>query len=90
MEDEKDWPDETVSTKTVETLSDQDMQDEERSDLDSDLVEQMEEYIRNKCYPDGASENRKRVIRKKAKKFEVRDGVCCTNYKRTCKAEGRW
>ena len=92
MEDDEDWPDETaptVSVDMVETFSDQDtcMQDDERSDLDSDLVEQTVEYIRNKCYPDGTNESRKRVIRKKAKRFEVRDGVLL--YKHTRKTGGK-
>ena len=30
--------------------------------------------MREKTYPDGCSETRKRVIRKKAAKFEVKDG----------------
>ena len=39
------------------------------------LIEQAYTYLREKTYPDGCSETRKRVIRKKAAKFEVKDGT---------------
>ena len=55
---------------------------------DQELVEQAYVYLTSTTYPPGCDENRKRVIRKKAKKFELKDGelyykqkqkrkVCC-------------
>jgi len=41
---------------------------------ETDLVEQAYQYLSTRSYPTGCSDNRKRVIRKKAKRFEVRDG----------------
>jgi len=35
-------------------------------------------YLTSKEYPDGCTESRKRCIRKKAKSFEVEDGVMCS------------
>ncbi len=43
-------------------------------DGDGDLVEQAYQYITAGTYPVGCPENRKRIIRKKSKKFQVRDG----------------
>ena len=71
-----------VSVK-VSSLSTMDT--EER---DQELVEQAYIYLTSTTYPPGCDENRKRVIRKKAKKFELKDGelyykqkqkskVCC-------------
>ena len=56
---------------------------------DQELVEQAYVYLTSATYPPGCDENRKRVIRKKAKKFELKDGelyykqkqktkVCCS------------
>ena len=47
------------------------MESEER---DQELVEQAYSYITTSTYPPECTENRKRVIRKKAKKFELKDG----------------
>ena len=41
---------------------------------DQQLLEQAIRYLRSYEYPPDASENRKRVIRKKTKKFEMIDG----------------
>ena len=46
-------------------------QTEERTEQ---LVEHAYTYLREKTYPDGCSDTKKRVIRKKAAKFEVKDG----------------
>ena len=40
----------------------------------SDLVQNVYAYITEGTYPGGATANEKRVIRRKAKNFEVRDG----------------
>ena len=42
---------------------------------DSELLEAVYEYIISLKYPVSCSENRKRAIRRKAKKFQVKDGV---------------
>ena len=47
------------------------MDSEER---DQELVEQAYAYLTTSTYPSGCTENRKRVVRKKAKKFELKDG----------------
>ena len=68
-----------------EGVSQSNMDTEER---DQELVEQAYVYLTSATYPPGCDENRKRVIRKKAKKFELKDGelyykqkqkrkVCC-------------
>jgi len=52
------------------------------SAMDEGLAEQREEelvqqactYLRKRSYPDGCTEIRKRVVRKKAAEFEVKDG----------------
>ena len=36
-----------------------------------DLVEQAYVYVTSKMYPEGFSENQKRIVRRKAKKFVV-------------------
>ena len=36
-----------------------------------DLLEKVLQYCSNKCYPPGASKNEKRVIRRKAERFEI-------------------
>ena len=58
---------------------------EEESFEEGDLVEQAYVYVTSSRYPTGCPENRKRVIRKKAKKFEVKDGVLY--YKKKCKGK---
>ena len=47
------------------------MESEER---DQELVEQAYSYITTSTYPPECTENRKKVICKKAKKFELEDG----------------
>ena len=44
---------------------------------EEDLVELVYQYISTKSYPPGCSESKKRIIRKKAKRFEVCDGELC-------------
>ena len=44
------------------------------SSSDKDIVEQVYVYKTKNQYPDGARESKKRVIRKKAKRFVVKDG----------------
>ena len=44
------------------------------SDADDDIVEQVYHYLTKSEYPSGVSEHRKRGIRKKAKRFAVKDG----------------
>jgi len=46
----------------------------EQGQTEIDLVQQAYVYVTDKTYPEGCSENLKRVIRWKAKKFAVRDG----------------
>ena len=46
----------------------------EQGQTEIDLVQQAYVYVTDKTYPEGCSENLKRVIRRKAKKFAVRDG----------------
>ena len=41
---------------------------------DEDIVEQVYVYKTKNQYPDGAHESKKRAIRKKAKRFVVKDG----------------
>lgn len=48
---------------------------------DADLVELAYEYITTKSYPAGCTENKKRTIRKKSKRFEVRNGEMCYKMK---------
>jgi len=46
----------------------------EQGETEIDLVQQAYVYVTDKTYPEGCSENLKRVIRRKAKKFAVQDG----------------
>jgi len=50
-----------------------------------DLVQEAYEYVATSKYPVGCTDNRKRVIRKKAKKFEVKEGE--PYYKKTVKGK---
>ena len=50
------------------------MEEAQAKERTEQLIEQAYTYLREKTYPDGWSETRKRVIRKKAAKFEVKDG----------------
>ena len=52
-----------------------------------DLVEQAVTYVLKKSYPENCTENEKRVIRKKSKKFAVKDGEVF--YKKTIKGKVR-
>ena len=47
---------------------------ENSGDAETDLVDQAYRYITTQTYPPGCSANKKRTIRKKSQKFEVRDG----------------
>ena len=62
---------------------DLDVQDKE--DRDQELLEQAFTYITCFQYPPECTENRKRVIRKKSKKFVQKDGVFY--YKQTVKGK---
>ena len=46
----------------------------EQGQTEIDLVQQAYVYVTDKTYPESCSENLKRVIRRKAKKFSVWDG----------------
>ena len=48
---------------------------------DADLVELAYEYITSKHYPAGCTENKKRTIRKKSKRFVVWNGELCYKMK---------
>ena len=50
------------------------MDHESADERDVDLVEQAYRYLTDKTYPNGATENRKRAIRNKAKRFITKDG----------------
>ena len=50
------------------------MEEAQAEERTEQLIEQAYTYLREKTYPDGCSETKKRVIRKKAAKFEVKDG----------------
>ena len=50
------------------------MEEDQAVERTEELVEEAYTYLTEKTYPDGCSETRKRVIRKKAAKFEVNDG----------------
>ena len=41
--------------------------------MEDDLIQEVYTYLTVKRYPDGVSEDRKRVIRKKATKFMISD-----------------
>ena len=60
---------------------------EESCEGDSDLVEQVYQYITAGTYPIGCSQNKKRIIRKKSKRFRIRDGELL--YLEKCKREVR-
>ena len=57
-------------------------QAEERTEQ---LIEQAYTYLREKTYPDGCPDSRKRVIRKKAAKFELKDGELYYKHKQNGK-----
>ena len=50
------------------------MDHESAEERDVDLVEEAYRYLTDKTYPNGTTENRKRAIRNKAKKFIIKDG----------------
>ena len=52
----------------------QEMEEDQAEGRTEQLIEQAYTYLREKTYPDGCSEMRKRMIQKKAAKFEVKDG----------------
>lgn len=60
------------------------MDSEEKDQL---LVEQAFVYLTTSKYPVDCSENRKRVVRKKSKKFELRDGELFYKQKQKAKVE---
>ena len=50
------------------------MSSEDESEFENELIEDVCDYVSNKTYPAGADKNRKRIIRRKAKKIVVRHG----------------
>ena len=50
------------------------MDHENAEERDVDLVEEAYRYLTDKTYPNVTTENRKRAIRNKAKKFIIKDG----------------
>ena len=50
------------------------MDHENAEERDVDLVEEAYRYLTDKTYPNVMTENRKRAIRNKAKKFVIKDG----------------
>ena len=50
------------------------MDEQEADERSEQLVEQAYVYLMKKTYPSDCSETRRRVIRKKAARFEVKDG----------------
>ena len=47
----------------------------EKEDGERELVEHVYQYLAQNRYPEGCDKNHKRIIRKKAKKFLVKEGV---------------
>ena len=54
---------------------------------ESALLDEAILYITEKRYPEEASENRKRAIRRKAKKFEIQGGELFYRDTRKCSGE---
>ena len=50
------------------------MSSTDEDDVKENLVEEAYQYLRMKSYPAGASEGRKRCIRRKAAKFILKNG----------------
>ncbi len=61
----------SIATGVIRSAMDEDQAETEREE---ELIEQAYTYLTQKTYPDGCTATRKRVIRKKAAKFEVKDG----------------
>ena len=51
-----------------------DQEEKDKAQHEQQLLEEAFAYRTEGKYPEGASDNKKRVIRKKANKFEVKDG----------------
>ena len=51
------------------------MSSKDESEFENELIGDVCDYVSNKTYPAGANKNRKRIIRRKAKKVVVRHGV---------------
>ena len=49
------------------------MDPEQAERRDEELIDDAYKYISDKVYPEGCSESRRRVIRKKAARFAVKD-----------------
>ena len=56
---------------------------DENSTEENDLIDDVHQYLTSSKYPDQCSENRKRSIRRKSKKFEVKDGVL--HFRKKCR-----
>ena len=60
--------------KHVEESCEHKMSSSEEDEVKENLVEEAYQYLRRKSYPAGASEGRKRCIRRKAAKFVLKNG----------------
>eukprot|EP00731_Ephydatia_muelleri_P030725 Em0022g239a len=60
--------------KHVEESCEHKMSSSEEDEVKENLVEEAYQYLRRKSYPAGASEERKRCIRRKAAKFVLKNG----------------
>ena len=57
----------------------------EKEDGERELVEHVYQYLVQNHYPDGCDKNHKWIIKKKAKKFLVKDGVLHYNVEKNGK-----
>ena len=71
----------------MEVVEERDMERplEPEEDKDQELIELACVYLTTSTYPEGCTENRKRVIRKKSKKLVMKDGELYYKYK--CKGK---
>ena len=59
------------------------MTSEDDSESEYKLIEDACNYVTNKIYPDGVDKNRKRIIRRKARKIVVKQGEVYYKKKKT-------
>ena len=64
-----------VSQRDKNILDNEKEMNMEKEEADQKLLEEAFVYVSTNKYPEGAEENRKRIIRKKAAKFVEEDGV---------------
>ena len=76
----------------MEVVEERDMERplEPEEDKDQELIELACVYLTTSTYPEGCTENRKRVIRKRSKKFVMKDGELYYKYKCKGKVCFRW